>query len=134
MKGARYISAAEFAGSEPTYKIRSVETVVLEEPNGHARERVCVFFHEEKRGLIVNQTNGYAIEAMFGVDQAKWVGKRITLTAAETELGGVPCKGVRVKGSPHLDDYLDVYIQLPRQEPYFMRLVPTPIRWVKRAA
>ena len=130
----RFISAAEFAGEEPTFTIRSIETVLLQEPDGRERERTAVFFREETRGWVLNMTNGICLEAMFGDDQRKWVGKRVTLTAALIEWGDGLRVGVRVKGSPYLSDYLDVFIQLPYRDAYFMRLVPTPIRWVKRAA
>lgn len=134
MKAARYISAAEFAGAEPTFRIRSIETVLLDEPDGSQREKLAAFFVGEKRGWVINCTNEICLGAMFGEAHSGWVGKRVTLTAAVVECGEGLRVGVRVKGSPHLDDDMDVFVQLPYREPYFMRLVPTRVSWLRKVA
>jgi len=128
------ISAAEFAGEEPTFTIREFARVVIEEEDGRLREKGAVFFHDHSAGWLLNLTNTICLEAMFGADTAKWAGKRVTLTAAVVPFGETFRLGVRIKGSPHLDDYLDVYLQLPKQDPFFMRLVPTRVSWMRGRA
>lgn len=118
------ISAAEFAGREPTFTIRDAVRVLLEEED-RLRECTVVFFVETSAGWILNFTNRQCLSAIFGPSEEAWRGHKVTLTAAVVPFGEGYRVGVRVKGSPDLEDYVDAQIQLRGHDAYFMRLVRT---------
>lgn len=55
------------------------------------------YFAEDKRGLVLNQTNGNMIKSLFGDDSERCTGKKIVLFQSNTEMQGrtVPCIRVR---------------------------------------
>jgi hypothetical protein len=129
----RYLAAAEFHGAEPTLTIRDLEMQVLAEPDGSERECLVALFAEDSLPWVVNQTNQQLLAAMFGPAQAGWLGKRVTLAAQRVELEEGYCLGIRVKGSPHLVDDITAPVRLRKYEPYFVRLVPTRVSWLRKA-
>lgn len=126
------ISAEGFHGEEPTYTITESFQVLFLERDGIQREKTILYMKEVDEAWMLNRTNTLCLEAMFG-ERRRWIDKRVTLTAALVEVEDGYRLGIRVKGSPQLEDALDVHITLPYHDAYYLRLVPTRISWIRSA-
>lgn len=136
-KGA-YLTAVEFGGREPTFKIQGVDTIDLEQEDGQTKPKAVVFFVDVDgdgykgidRGWVLCKTNAMCIAAMFGNETDAWVGKRVTLFATDVQVGKERKPGIRVKGSPDIKAPITATIKLPKKKAFPMTLSPT----VKRTA
>jgi hypothetical protein len=67
---------------------------------GQIKQDRCpvLYFLGKELGFVVNKTNGKTLAGMYGIKTEGWVGKRITLYATTTKMGGdiVDCIRVRV--------------------------------------
>jgi hypothetical protein len=69
---------------------------VTEEPVGAGKEKetkLCVWFTNQKQGLLLNKTNNRALRGAFGDETDEWAGKRIVVFKTETDRG----PGLRVR-------------------------------------
>lgn len=134
-----YLIAEELGQRTPTLTIRDVRKVRLasagtddEGGKTEERDRGVVYFAGKERGWVLNRTNAECLAAMWGAETDRWVGRRVTIYAAQVRLGGKTVLGIRVKGSPDLDRPLVVTIQLPRRRPVKMTMDvtgrPRPVR------
>lgn len=136
-KGA-YLTAVEFSGRQPTFMIRGVDTIDLEQEDGQTKPKAVVFFEDGKgdgysgcdRGWVLCKTNAMCIAAMFGNETDAWAGKRVTLFATDVQVGKEKKPGIRVKGSPDIKAPITTSIKLPKKRAFPMTLSPT----VKRTA
>lgn len=128
-KGA-YLTAIEFAGRQPTFTIRSVTTIDLEQEDGQTKAKAVVSFDEHDRGWVICKTNAMCVAAMFGNDTDGWIGKKVTLFATDVQVGKECKPGIRVKGSPDIKAPITTSIKLPKKKAFPMTLTPT----VKRTA
>lgn len=120
-----FIAAVEFDGKEPTMTVTRIdEEEVFDEKTGREKIKLTAHFKETKRGWVLNTTNCLLMEEMFGRDTSGWVGKRVTLVAADVQLGKETVKGIRVKGSPELKEPVTVTMKVGRKK-LRVRLVPT---------
>lgn len=122
---SRFIKAGEFAGKPVTLTITSVAMEDLESEDGSVKAAPIVGFKETKRLWRMNATNDQCISAMFGPDDEKWVGKRVTLVP-EDDTSGLSDSGqcIRVKGSPDIKSPVKVQVRLPRRKPKERTLIP----------
>lgn len=121
-----YIAAEEFGGKRPTLTIESIRLETLEAEDGKSRDRWVVRFKGKSRGWVLNTTNCILLAAMYeSRNTDEWIGRRVTLHAADTKVRGKPVQGIRVYGSPELKSPLPVEVQLPRRKPVTVTLQPT---------
>jgi hypothetical protein len=69
---------------------------VTEEPVGAGKEKemkLCVWFTNQKQGLLLNKTNNRTLRGAYGDETDEWVGKRVVVFVVETERG----PGLRVR-------------------------------------
>ena len=69
---------------------------VTEEPIGAGKEKemkLCVWFTNQKQGLLLNKTNNRTLRGAFGDETDEWVGKRVVVFATDTDRG----PGLRVR-------------------------------------
>lgn len=92
---AKYFAAADLGDRDVMLTIDKVPDDNETMPDDESR--MVIYFKEDRRGLVLNVTNGDAIAAMFGDDYTKWIGQPLTLYATETEFRGkaVPCMRIR---------------------------------------
>lgn len=133
----QYLKAATFGVGDvpvqPTYTITDVtleklESVMLNDTDdkaGKLKTKGIVHFRETELSLVVNRTNAECLAAMFGPETRDWAGKRVTLYAANVKVGGKMDIGIRIKGSPDIDQPITVSVKLPRKKPQPMTMVPT---------
>lgn len=119
----KFLKAAEFKGSDVTYTMKAIHLEELEGKKGTETKGI-VSFHETKKQLALNKTNGLCLKAMFGRDTGQWVGKRVTFYPAPIDFEDVEIC-IRVRGSPDIAADMDAEIKLPRKKPRTMRLVRT---------
>lgn len=127
----RFIKAGEFEGKPVTLTIASVDTADLEKEDGTTKGEAIITFKEKGHGgraiqFVMNKTNDQAISAMFGEEDTKWPGKRVTLYP-EKDTSGQSDSGlcIRVLGSPDLKQPIEFLVKLPRRKPQKRKLIPT---------
>ena len=82
-----------------TVEIAEVRSELLksrENPSG--KRKVTIAFRGARKRLVANSTNCTTIEQMYGPNTEQWIGKRVTLYATTTSVGGrgsVPCIRIR---------------------------------------
>lgn len=115
-----------------TLTIDSVDFYMLEGKKGKEKKCVIAFAprqREKEDGepgklMSLNKINGLCLKAIFGRDPQQWVGKRVTvypdIVREAGAMKGDPC--VRIWGSPHLANDLDVSIALRKRSPYTMTM------------
>lgn len=122
----RFISGVEFIdGKKSTLTIDHIEMHQLEQEDGSQKNKPIIFFKEIKRGWVYCKTTGHLMSAMFGDDDAKWSGKRVTLHGEMVSVSGEMKPGIRITGSPDIDRTLSVKIKLPKKKAFVVKLVPT---------
>lgn len=122
-----YLQATEFDGRVPTFTVTRVEIKDLPslKNEGEEQSKGVIYFREVKRGWVINRTNGEAMNAMFGPETDRWIGKRVTLRAEEVQVGPKKDMGIRVVGSPDIKAAVTFDLCLPWKKPKKVRLVPT---------
>lgn len=121
-----YLAAAELGTHRPTVKIGGAKLVEMDdEKTGRTKKRLVISFEGKDRGLVLCRTNAICIAAMFGPETDGWVGKRITLYAAQVQFGRETVPGIRIAGSPDLEKPLDVEVKLPKKRPMTVTMQPT---------
>ena len=74
-----------------------------EEPIGtgvQKEPKLCLWFTNDPRGLIVNKTNNRVLRGAFGDAVDGWTGKVIALFQTMDQFAGKPCKALRVRIPP----------------------------------
>lgn len=129
-----YITAAELVGKEPTLTIERVTLEKVEslkatddEGGGKMKDRIIVYFKESRggRGWLLNRTNAECIKELWGRETNDWIGHKLTLHTAQVRVGPKIEPGIRVKGSPELDEPRSFELKLPRKKPIRTTLLPT---------
>lgn len=120
-----YLGAEHLGTTTPTVTIADVRKEDVADDKGVLKSKAVVHFKDTPRGWILNRTNALSIAAMFGVETTAWTGKRLTLYAAEVQLGKERTMGVRVKGSPDIEKDVTFELRLPRKKAQSVRLQKT---------
>jgi len=90
MYPSRYFKCADFETGERELTIAGVKTG----PVGQDQEiKPIMEFAGEKKLLVLNKTNGMAVQKLYGNDTVGWIGKPITLGLGQTSYG----PGIQVK-------------------------------------
>jgi hypothetical protein len=102
-----YIAAVEFGGKQPTVTIESVKLEPLVDEKNNTRDRWILYFKGHRRG-----TEG-------------WAGRSITLASQRVQFGKTTTEGIRIVGSPDLQQPMRVEVKLPRRKPVTVTIQPT---------
>jgi hypothetical protein len=92
-----YIGAWDLAGKDVTIAIARVEGKELTAAGGRKTKKPVVYFEGKEKGFALNKTNGKTIAGMYGNDTAAWIGKKITIYATTTSMGGETVDCIRVR-------------------------------------
>ena len=126
---SEYLQAADLslAGGQTTARIDSIPAKEIESDDGVKKIHGVIQFKDKKKGFVFNHVNGALLAAMFGDDIEGWIGKAVTLHVVPCEIRGQyfekPC--IRVKGSPELNEDINVAVKLPRRKPLNYTLTHT---------
>lgn len=100
-----YIFAYDLKGKDVTLTIERVVGAVVTGEKGKKSKKPIIFFKEtkvdeqtqQKKGLVLNATNGKSIASLYGNETDEWVGKRVTLYPTTTESGGETVDCIRIR-------------------------------------
>jgi hypothetical protein len=91
---SQWMKAAEL-DEEVTLKIKDVTEEVV--GSGKEKEtKLCVWFNNQKQGLLLNKTNNRTLRGAYGDETDDWIGKRVVVFVTETDRG----PGLRVRIPP----------------------------------
>ena len=91
-----YIGAWDLKG-DTTVTISRVEAKELTAQGGRKSKKPIVYFERADKGFACNKTNAKTIAGMYGNDTEQWVGKKLTLFATQTQMGGETVDCIRVR-------------------------------------
>lgn len=91
--------------------IAEIDVELLMADDDTEKPKGVISFKETPMKLPLNKTNGICLRAMFGRDVRTWAGKQIVLYRGDWK--GQPA--VRIFGSPHLTENMQVEVKLPRR-------------------
>ena len=94
MYGSKYFSVPDLKGERPRRTIGKIEAAELKEKDGSTRRKLIVYFENEEKPLVLNETNALKLATTFGKDVTKWIRARVELYAEMTSLGK---EGVRLQ-------------------------------------
>jgi hypothetical protein len=98
---SRFLKAADLDGGEKKVRIKSV----TEEKVGPDKDqKLVVWFTNDKRGFILNQTNNRILREAFGDETESWAGKIVVLFSSMIDFRGRMMPGLRVRIPPPKDD------------------------------
>ena len=102
--GGKYWKAADL--TEP--RLLTISRFEREAMMGNtADQKWVLYFEEDRRGLVLNQTNAEAIRTAYGDDSRESIGQRLVLFPTNTELQGRTVECIRVRkpeGPPSAED------------------------------
>ncbi len=125
-----YISAPELEGKTPTLSMREIKLEDVAEikngvETGKTKKKWVIYLGKLDRGWILNRTNAEALKEMFGCDVDAWVNKRVTLHTQMVQVGPRKELGIRVKGSPDIQQDVTFMLTLPKKKPIPYKLEKT---------
>jgi hypothetical protein len=101
-------------GFRKRYKIKTITVEEVQQDNGVKEKKVCVWFHNLDKGLLLNKTNLRTLAGKFGDDMDGWREKVVGLMVIMTEFRGKAQPGVRT------------YIPTPKSDGYKAPSPPPP--------
>lgn len=94
---SEYLRGDDLEG-DTTLTIRGVRMEELKRRDGTSETKPVMYFTDEKRKLVLNQTNAHVIAECLQSDQSStWKGKRITFYATPVDAFGEMRNAVRVR-------------------------------------
>lgn len=88
-----HLSGQEVKTKWPRGRNATIERVIVEDvfdkQINNSKEMVVIYFQDIPRGLVTNKTNGRWLANHLGGDADKWVGKEVSLCAANRSNGTI---------------------------------------------
>lgn len=125
-----YLSAENLLNEKWTLKIHVVENVMMPPLTGGPDVKRTLITFQMADGklldkkMVLNTTNTKTLIAMFGQTIKNWKGKSLTIYSEPGCFQGKD-PGIRIYGSPDLDQDITVTIRLPRKKPTTKTLYKT---------
>ena len=96
---SNYIGGWTFADGDKVFTIKDVrEQLVRNEKNQSGEEKLCVFFEEIDKPMVLNSTNNDTITSVVGSSLFDdWIGKKILIGTAKVRAFGDVWDAVRVR-------------------------------------
>lgn len=87
-----YLKASDLEGREVRLTMGRVDREEI-----GTDKKLVLYFKEREKGLVLNKTNAYTIEAAHGDDTDDWFGNPLILFSIRTEYQGKPVDGLRCR-------------------------------------
>ncbi len=111
---ARFLKADDLGGSQKKVRIKGIS----EEPVGPTKEtKLIVWFTNDRRGLVLNQTNNRTLREALGDETDGWAGKIVVLFTVSTDVRGKMQPGIRVRIPPPKGDGQAAAQPKPKPQP-----------------
>jgi hypothetical protein len=119
----RFMTAEELGDKKVTLRIAALFREELADEEGGVKVKTTMEFARPdgsiiRKRLVLNRTNLDCLRALWGDTVADWVGHRLTIHQVPNCYRGKP--GVRIWGSPDLEQDVEVTVTLPRKKPFKM--------------
>lgn len=122
---SRYLKSGELAPEGTTFTITRVVLEDLEREDGSVERKGIIFFSEIDKGWVMNVTNAKCLTAMWGQETDRWIKHRVTLVPEVVRVGAEQTTGIRVRGSPDLQQPVSITIKLRKKKAQVRNLVVT---------
>lgn len=102
MYSADYLGAWDLDGRDVVATIGRVVAKDIIGEGGKTDRKPVIYFRradgsESPKGMICNKTNGRTIASLYGPRTEAWIGQKITLYPAQTNVGGRSTDCIRVR-------------------------------------
>jgi hypothetical protein len=91
------LTAADLGGREHTVKIKQVEPIEFQTPDGKPDKKLLLKFVGAKKEFVCNKTNAKRIALLHGSNYDNWLAKQIVLGPELVDFRGEPTWAIRVK-------------------------------------
>ena len=107
---SKYLKAEDLEGTTMKVTISSLDQELMRD----GTMKFVLSFAGQKRGLVLNKTNGKALSVAFGKDSGGWTGKEIELFPVAVDFQGESTTGIRLRlpalvTAAELDDPIPAY-------------------------
>ena len=121
----RFMAAEELGDKKVTLRIAGLYREDLADEEGGTKCKTTMEFSRPdgtiiRKRLVLNRTNLDCLRALWGDRVADWIGRRLTIHQVPNCYRGKP--GVRIWGSPDLEQDVEVTVTLPRKKPFKMTM------------
>jgi hypothetical protein len=93
---SNYLKASDLGDEPRTLTIRDSDMVEMQDGS----RKLCIFFEQGAKGLIVNKTNANTIAAAYGDDTDDWRGQKVQLISVPVDFQGRTVDAIRVRVRP----------------------------------
>lgn len=93
----KYLAALDLAGGDVTATITRIGVEEMKAKGGETEQKPILFFDNGHKPIVMNKTNAKVIAGMYGEETNGWIGKPVTLYAAEVEAFGEMVMAIRVR-------------------------------------
>lgn len=93
---SKYLKAADLDGIETVATISGLQMEPMKDQDGNEETKPVLYFTDLKP-MVMNLTNGRAIESLYGDDTDVWAGNQVTLYTAEVSAFGKVTQAIRVR-------------------------------------
>jgi hypothetical protein len=99
---SKYLKCEDLNGKLMVVTIKAAPVETLKSPDGKSQEKAVLYFAELKKCLPLNLTNFDSVADIAGDDTDGWVGTKVELHPAKTQMAGrtVDCIRIRRPGQP----------------------------------
>jgi hypothetical protein len=95
--GSKYLGASDLGDRKVKSRIGKVRKETMQQQGKPERPKFVLYFTTLDKGVVLNVTNKATIVAALGKNPADWIGAEIGLFTIDTQFGGKPTKGLRLK-------------------------------------
>ena len=91
---SRFMKADDVDKEQPIYTIADVSAEVIGEDQ---LNKLVVMFFQTTKNLVLNKTNAFNLQAMYGKNPNDWIGKHVTLYTEFVSFRGKSVEAVRIE-------------------------------------
>jgi hypothetical protein len=95
--GSKYLSAADVGNKKIRTRIAKVRKEMMRQQSGGERPRFVITFTTLDKPMVLNSTNMLELTSKLGKVPANWMNADIGLFTENTQFGGRPVKGLRLR-------------------------------------
>jgi len=94
---SKYLKAADLGGKPAVVTIKSADFETLKTPDGRENAKIVLRFTGKTKALPLNMVNWDACAEILGADSDEWIGGKIEVFPARTEMAGKSVDCIRVR-------------------------------------
>ena len=95
--GSKYLSASDLGDKKIRTRIGKIRKETMRQQSGAERSKFVIYFTTLDKPMVLNATNKNVLVEKLGKVPASWVGTDIGLYTENTQFGGKPVKGLRLR-------------------------------------